>query len=52
MERHELIITTAKEIFLKFGVMNLHQSDALSTFDKDFKAIVKTISESFKTIGN
>lgn len=54
MEKNELIITTAKEIYIQLGfrVDTLTQTneEILKSFDSNFKAIVKTISESFNEV--
>jgi hypothetical protein len=54
MEKKELIITTAKDIFLKFGSSFFGGMPSERTtpkdFDDKFKAIVKSISEAYENI--
>jgi len=50
MDKPELIITTAKELFLKmygYPITETSIEKDLSRIDKAFKSIVKTISESY-----
>ncbi len=51
MEKGEIIITTAKEIFLKLypspiAISPEYLDKTLSQLDKTFKAITKTVAES------
>jgi hypothetical protein len=53
MEKNELVITTAKEIFIKFGQGFFGTNNpypSVSDFDERFKAVVKSVSEAFDTI--
>jgi hypothetical protein len=49
MEKGELIITTAKEIFLKtYLLQREHNVDQrLADIDKVFKALTKTVTEAY-----
>ncbi len=53
MEKGELIIATAREIFVKFFTVNLtagsqHLDLNLKELDKAFKAITKTVADSYQ----
>lgn len=52
MEKHELIVLTAKEMFLKdlIPITRMNLQSTLKDFDEGFKAIVKTISEAYESI--
>lgn len=49
MEKIEVIITTAKEIFLQntFVISKMNIDSALTDIDKAFKAITKTVTEAY-----
>ncbi len=51
MDTSELIITTAKEIFLKYYKYEIREhatEEDLSKIDQVFKAITKTVAGAFK----
>jgi len=53
MEKNELVITTAKEIFVKFGQGFFGTNNpypSVGDFDEKFKAVVKSVSEAFDSI--
>ena len=53
MDKYELIITTAKEIYLKYApysIGDLYDEGKLKKLDQGVKAIVKTISEAYNSI--
>lgn len=53
MEKKEIIFSTAKEIFLKglgYTFVQDNFETELKAFDQQFKALVKTVSEAYKTI--
>jgi len=50
MDRPEIIITTAKEIFLKYYKYEIREhatEEDLSKIDQVFKAITKTVTDAF-----
>lgn len=51
MDKSELIITTAKEIFLKiYRAGEFNNIKELPDIDKAFKALTKTVNEAFTEI--